>query len=580
MSEINVSSQYRLLASYPLDAHLTPVNEVSGLYAIPSSQRYVGMTVTVKNDPAGKQTDYWLVGGINNANWVKKASDSLEIAKLAAPSTSAYSESYQLQVNGSTAALGAIINIPKDYRVIESTASTVSAADKSAGGKFSASTDFFEGDRYADFVINTKSKDGEVSHVYLNCQPIINDLYLEDSGITIASGVSSSTISIKIDENSQSFLTVGVDGLKLSDVKADHIELGTHIVDQYGAEVYAESAMTQEVLQDMYLKLEGKGLSAVTSTGKSITIKTLNSVSNLEVSKERNTQDTRNEGHIELLQNNKGELYGILYYLCGDSTQEFIDAITSTTETAVTLGDSTTIDTTLTISTPKILTITDDATLELKEGLNAAANSTIVVNGLIEPSTSSTNEYVIQTSGITTMLTIDGTGTIISAGKTNVAPIVLNCDGDATIKNGTIIGSVERGCVLITQHEGSVYSAQTNSQLFISGGTFKLYGWDEAPSYSAIPTTQKETLIKVKGLGYKWSRDYTTGAYFYHVISLIDVANTLSTQVESIVKVCGGTFYGRDPKLGDEIKGGTYIADGYKSVERVSEPGVFDVVPK
>ena len=80
--KITVSEQYLGNYQAPLDLKLTPVATKADLYtATKRTQRYVGMTVVVLDDGEGTgPSEYWLVGGTNDENWVKKTtSGTIEI---------------------------------------------------------------------------------------------------------------------------------------------------------------------------------------------------------------------------------------------------------------------------------------------------------------------------------------------------------------------------------------------------------------------------------------------------------------------------------------------------------------------
>ena len=55
-----------------------------------------------------------------------------------------------------------------------------------------------------------------------------------------------------------------------------------------------------------------------------------------------------------------------------------------------------------------------------------------------------------------------------------------------------------------------------------------------------------------------------------------DLLNVQNTHEVTDIQVYGGRFIGRDPALGDDALGGSFVAPGYKSVE--VEPGIFEVV--
>ena len=72
MAIINYTDQIKYAGKGYLDAKMMPVNTVNDLKAIPLTQRFEGLTITVLN--GGKPQDYWLVGGITNNNWIPKTS--------------------------------------------------------------------------------------------------------------------------------------------------------------------------------------------------------------------------------------------------------------------------------------------------------------------------------------------------------------------------------------------------------------------------------------------------------------------------------------------------------------------------
>lgn len=76
-----VSEQYFGNYQAPLDSKLTPVQDLAELYAATKrTQRYEGMTVVVLNDGLGEgPSEYWLVGGTANSNWVKKTAPAVMV---------------------------------------------------------------------------------------------------------------------------------------------------------------------------------------------------------------------------------------------------------------------------------------------------------------------------------------------------------------------------------------------------------------------------------------------------------------------------------------------------------------------
>lgn len=112
--------------------------------------------------------------------------DKYSLAKLET-AEAGFIASYQLMKNGS--AVGATINIPKDY-LVKSADIKVSTGDDDPSG-------FPAGTKYIDFVINTydtASGSGTESHIYLNVQELV-DVYKPGMGIDISAD---NTISVKV----------------------------------------------------------------------------------------------------------------------------------------------------------------------------------------------------------------------------------------------------------------------------------------------------------------------------------------------------------------------------------------------
>lgn len=72
-----ISEQLYLVTNGPLDAKVSPVDNVSDLLAIPRAHRYRGMTVMVLNkDSEEEACEYWLKDGTKDSNWVKKTKET------------------------------------------------------------------------------------------------------------------------------------------------------------------------------------------------------------------------------------------------------------------------------------------------------------------------------------------------------------------------------------------------------------------------------------------------------------------------------------------------------------------------
>lgn len=94
--------------------------------------------------------------------------------------------------------VGSKINIPKDYLVKSASMKTCSAANNPVQG-------YAVGDKYLDFVINTKDDTGTDEHIYINVKDLV-DTYTAGSGLTL----SSNQFSISNGAISKSMLASGV----------------------------------------------------------------------------------------------------------------------------------------------------------------------------------------------------------------------------------------------------------------------------------------------------------------------------------------------------------------------------------
>ena len=86
-----------------------------------------------------------------------------------------YLKTYVIKQGGT--ALGTKINIPKDFLVKSATVQTVSTANDPVSG-------YNVGDKYLDFIINTKDGSGTNEHIYVNVKDLI-DTYTAGTGLTL-----------------------------------------------------------------------------------------------------------------------------------------------------------------------------------------------------------------------------------------------------------------------------------------------------------------------------------------------------------------------------------------------------------
>ena len=97
------------------------------------------------------------------------------------------------------------INIPKDFLVKSGEVRAATASD----------TGFTVGEKILDFEVNTIGDDETSSHILISVADLV-DAYTAGNGIDVSA---SNVISAVVDNTSESFLTVGANGLKLSGVQ-------------------------------------------------------------------------------------------------------------------------------------------------------------------------------------------------------------------------------------------------------------------------------------------------------------------------------------------------------------------------
>lgn len=102
---------------------------------------------------------------------------AVTVEKLSTAETG-YAHSYVVKQDN--VQVGATINIPKDYLVKSATVDTVAAADLTTLGN-----GFEVGDKYMDFIVNTKGNDGTDEHIYVNVKDLVEDTTYTADGTTL-----------------------------------------------------------------------------------------------------------------------------------------------------------------------------------------------------------------------------------------------------------------------------------------------------------------------------------------------------------------------------------------------------------
>lgn len=163
--------------------------------------------INVTNNGKNPKISVKIAAGGDNA--LKVTEQGLKVEMGASPeytiekedvATDGFLSQYVLKKDGIQS--GVKIDIPKDYLVKQ-------AQIKESAGEGDPSG-IPEGNKYIDFVVNTKDTDGEEQHIYLNVNELV-DAYIAGNGIEIQQ--ENNTISAKVvNENG---LSVSQEGIKL-----------------------------------------------------------------------------------------------------------------------------------------------------------------------------------------------------------------------------------------------------------------------------------------------------------------------------------------------------------------------------
>ena len=98
-----------------------------------------------------------------------------------------YAHTYIIKQNSTQ--VGVKINIPKDFLVKSGTVQTVGATGAQTAQDLGAG--YANGDKYIDFVVNTKGNDGTDEHIYINVKDLVEDTTYDadNSTLQLSNGV-------------------------------------------------------------------------------------------------------------------------------------------------------------------------------------------------------------------------------------------------------------------------------------------------------------------------------------------------------------------------------------------------------
>lgn len=159
-------------------------------------------------------------------------------------------------------------------------------------------------------------------------------------------------------------------------------------------------------------------------------------------------------------------------------------------------------------------------------------------------------------------------------------------DADIVITSNTEFDMNGKELIAADNHSGWYMLKADNAELVISGKGLISAGNSE----KAIPVTATngaKVIINDGEFACKGDLQcvYANGGKveihggIYRVVegeATKDLLNVQNTKEVTDIQVYGGTFIGRNPALGDDALGGSFVAEGKKVVE--IEPGVFKVM--
>lgn len=170
----------------------TTYTAADGSVTVDADAKTIGVNVSAEADNGLEKKDDGLYVKDHTFDVVKKDT-----------ANDGYIATYQVKVDGT--AVGADINIPKDYLVKSADIKVVDTVDAPYTGAA-------VGDKYIDFVVNTVDGDGNENHIYLAIKDFVKE-YTAGDGIEISA---TNIIAIKLGTNANG-LKVGTAGLELDE---------------------------------------------------------------------------------------------------------------------------------------------------------------------------------------------------------------------------------------------------------------------------------------------------------------------------------------------------------------------------
>lgn len=183
LSSVATTGSYNDLSNKPTIPTVTSTIENGNSNAISSDAVYDALALKANSGDLATVATTGDWDDLLNKPSISDFGGEVTLEKLST-ATAGYFSSYVLKQNG--VQVGDTINIPKDYLVKSASVKTVSTANNPVSG-------YVVGDKYLDFVINTKDSTGTDEHLYVLVSDLIDTYTADESTLTL----SSNTFSVK-----------------------------------------------------------------------------------------------------------------------------------------------------------------------------------------------------------------------------------------------------------------------------------------------------------------------------------------------------------------------------------------------
>lgn len=191
-------------------------------------------------------------------------------------------------------------------------------------------------DEQAHTITIAWNTDAGITQTEINLSSLI-DVYTSGNGIQVEGNV----ISAKLDPESQKFLTISENGIKLSGIKGSEIEIGDGVNDANGNPV-ENTKKISSVLDTIFttIKTVRDNAISVEGDGKGVTVTSEESDDTrkkVSLLTEKVSDNTVNDGHIEIVNDSADGVYARMYYM---SNIESVSGNIDSNEKSVLSGDN------------------------------------------------------------------------------------------------------------------------------------------------------------------------------------------------------------------------------------------------